>query len=321
MKDGVSHESAESSESEAPGCGGSGDADGVISPVPDDTESEEGARCDSCGQFTSFPRLTFGRLFFDAIRKIIELDSPWMRTIGHVVYRPERVATAYIRGDRKTYVNPAKFCFIAGALTLAALELARGSLVVPQNLGPTESSSQHGLVGTATTGDDGAAVAGEGAEERLEGNPTTLDEESAESDQQETQRLIQEAVQAHARISHIFNFLAIPVLASSLRLMFPKRGFNIAEHSVLGLYIYGEMFLLQMLMIPIGGFSSIVAVAINTAAVVVWSLWAIVRFERAPWFTGLLRAFAATAAMWVFTAVLTSVFVVAFVAYHKLSVL
>lgn len=100
--------------------------------------------CGVCGHNQRAGRLTLGGVVRDAWRQVIELDLPTVRTIGHMAYKPHSVARAYVRGDRTRYLNPIKFCFVAGAIMVLAIGLQRGGLFNSIK-GPTS--------GTATASD------------------------------------------------------------------------------------------------------------------------------------------------------------------------
>lgn len=112
---------------------------------------------------------------------------------------------------------------------------------------------------------------------------------------------------------HLFNIGGLPVLAAALAVLFRRSGFNVAEQLSMTMFVYGEMLLFQALTLPFGGYGSREALLAHTLFVFAWSIWAIVRFERAPVVSGVLRAICATLLLIVSVQLTTGLAVVLFV--------
>lgn len=74
--------------------------------------------CPHCGQKTHIERLNFQQLLRDLWMAFSNTDRGILLLVKQLVYRPGRVARAYISGQRKTYFNPFSFLVIMVAVAL-----------------------------------------------------------------------------------------------------------------------------------------------------------------------------------------------------------
>src|SRR5690606_9987176 len=65
-------------------------------------------------------RITFRAVVLETIQHVVELDVPRLRTIVDLTRRPGAGCRAYVEGERERSTNPLKFCFLLGALAVAA---------------------------------------------------------------------------------------------------------------------------------------------------------------------------------------------------------
>lgn len=82
----------------------------------------DGAFCPTCGNAIRTERLTVKGVVAEAWRQVVEFDGPVIRTMIHSVCKPHVIAQAYIDGDRKRYVNPAKFMLVSSAFVIVLLQ-------------------------------------------------------------------------------------------------------------------------------------------------------------------------------------------------------
>lgn len=114
----------------------------------------------------------------------------------------------YVAGRRRRYTNPLKYCLLCGTLVVAAPQL---------------------LAGFDPTGLNGFNI-----------DLSTIPEES--------RRFLAAFGKWYGQWAHLFYFLTLPLLALLLRGAFFFRTRNIAEHLVFCLFIYGQIFLVQLVL-------------------------------------------------------------------------
>lgn len=73
--------------------------------------------CPDCGSKIVRNRLTPKSLLFDVIERYFNLDNTFLKTLWHMVIKPEDVCGGYISGIRKKYLNPVSM--LAISLTLS----------------------------------------------------------------------------------------------------------------------------------------------------------------------------------------------------------
>ena len=74
--------------------------------------------CPNCGQKSDIERLNFQQLLKDLWIAFSNTDRGILLLVRQLVYRPGKVARAYISGQRKTYFNPFSFLVIMVAIAL-----------------------------------------------------------------------------------------------------------------------------------------------------------------------------------------------------------
>ena len=224
------------------------------SPLVDDSDAPrrcancdaevDGDYCGHCGEDNRSPRLSFRSIVAATLDHLVDVDIPVLRTIGQLSWRPGWVAGEYVRGRRKPFTNPLKYCFLAGALQIAVCELLDiGILVLPP--GVREQLSR---------GPEGDAF-------RTEAVPL---------------------LEWFGQYIHIFTFASLPILALFMRGLFRSSGRSVVEHYVLSLYVYGHSFLLQLFAVPLGGITHPTTYTIFKIIPIVMFSWAAVPFCRAP---------------------------------------
>ncbi len=95
------------------------------------------------------------------------------------------------------------------------------------------------------------------------------------------------------RYTQLVLLLVTPMLAVLLRLFFIWIDRNIAEHLVLCFYVYGHNYLIQALLVPFGGSSSVPATLAMTGLAFVYLSWAAVRATGLKWYIAVPVSFAA----------------------------
>ncbi len=73
--------------------------------------------CPDCGSKIIRNRLTPKSLIYDVIERYFNLDNTFLKTLWHMIIKPEDVCGGYISGIRKKYLNPVSM--LAISLTLS----------------------------------------------------------------------------------------------------------------------------------------------------------------------------------------------------------
>ncbi len=221
--------------------------------------------------------MTLPGVLAGAVEHVIDLDVPTLRTAWHLFYKPGAVAEAYFRGDRKRYINPIKFLLFVGALVALAIALFGA---------PQLELLSHDL---RASGGDSHTVA-----------------------------LVADGFDASNRLIHVLTIIAMPAFAGVMLLARPGgRRHTFAEHFAFACYVYAEMFLLQLLTVPFGGYAHAWFLILHTVAVTTWSIWACVRFYGGSTWLTALEAIAATTALYVGTFTVWALFLVGYVLVHQ----
>ena len=85
----------------------------------DNTLRTDYSFCPDCGAKVIRNKLTIKNLFYDITERYFNLDNTFLKTIYHLIIKPEVVIEGYINGIRKKYLNPISYMGIA--LTLSGL--------------------------------------------------------------------------------------------------------------------------------------------------------------------------------------------------------
>lgn len=77
--------------------------------------------CPDCGSKIVRDRLTVKSLTYDFLERYFNLDNTFLKTIWHMIIKPEQVCNGYISGLRKKYLNP--ISMLAISITLSGFIL------------------------------------------------------------------------------------------------------------------------------------------------------------------------------------------------------
>ena len=97
--------------------------------------------CPSCGQNNSRPRLEAKAVLLDAFQSFVGWDSALANTVGGLFKNPGRLVANYVKGRRRYYVNPARFCLLTSAFWYLAMQLADLDTMAASGISITGSSS------------------------------------------------------------------------------------------------------------------------------------------------------------------------------------
>ena len=171
-----------------------------------------GRFCSNCGQDGQVRRLSLRTLLSDLVDELFKLELPIARTVVRLSWWPGRVAAEYIRGRRRTYTNPLKYCLLTAAVSVLMLQIWPIHIEPPPEAGSANGATE-------------ISVAWYEAAERSQ--------------------------QFLARYSALITLAMLPILAGLTRLFFLRSGHNFAEHYVLGLYVHGQWYLLGAPLAPL----------------------------------------------------------------------
>jgi len=211
------------------------------------------------------------------IRSIVEMDSPIFRTIARLTTSPGVVCREYIEGDRASYTNPAKYCFLAGAFAVLSVtlfgrsEVTSAVVALPPWIGPDHPLGK--------------------ASEAF----TTL-------------------IQNYA---HVFTLATIPVFSAVLWALLRKARLTLAEHIVFALYIHGQIFIAQGVLAMLGGYGSVTLILAQYGLIFVYVAWSITRFYRVSIPIGVLLALPSIIAAFATGFLLTRLTLVAIILWYQ----
>lgn len=93
--------------------------------------------CHHCGQRAEVQRLSLVSLCKDAVRRALDLDSVYVRTLIGMIRHPGHLVSAYVSGERKPCANPFKFLILTITLTTllrwGAAEAGLWRLIEPES--------------------------------------------------------------------------------------------------------------------------------------------------------------------------------------------
>ncbi|RNC89407.1 MAG: DUF3667 domain-containing protein [Allomuricauda sp.] len=77
--------------------------------------------CPACGAKVVRKRITLKNLFYDVVERYLNVDNTFLKTVFHMISKPQYVADGYISGVRRKYLNP--ISYIAIALFLSGISV------------------------------------------------------------------------------------------------------------------------------------------------------------------------------------------------------
>lgn len=84
--------------------------------------------CHNCGQSSKIERISFKQLSTHLLEDITSLDSRALGTFRNIIKRPNKIASDYIAGKRRSYLNPISLYLISIALFLVFMSFFLGML-------------------------------------------------------------------------------------------------------------------------------------------------------------------------------------------------
>ena len=80
--------------------------------------------CSSCGQKNDVRKLRVSHFFTEFLAGFISYDSTLWRTLKPILLNPGKVSLEYIKGRRKTYINPFRFYFTVSIIYFLVIGLS-----------------------------------------------------------------------------------------------------------------------------------------------------------------------------------------------------
>lgn len=96
-------------------------------------EPLRGPYCSACGESHRFPRLELRALLDDLLDRVVNLDTPVLRTVGELSVDPARVGRDYLVGRRKPYVNPVRYAIATFILAVLINQALIGLHGIPED--------------------------------------------------------------------------------------------------------------------------------------------------------------------------------------------
>ena len=205
--------------------------------------------CGNCGQSIRVGPLSFKFIGKKALELFFEFNGPFAKTVIGMFLRPGELIADYVSGKRVNYADPLKYSMIMASLSLFC------GLVLTNNLEAKDVFDQMAQEGDKNT------------------------------------RFVWDIVnQAHKYFITYISIITIssaPILGLIFRVIFHKSGRNVAEHTVFGLYIYGQGFAIQAITYLLGlHVSSMVSQVLSF----IWIVWASITFNKTNRISGTLRS-------------------------------
>ena len=163
--------------------------------------AENNGYCHACGARIIKNRLTFKNLMAQAGEEFFNYDNKLLKTLKHLLTRPEDVIDGYIQGIRKKYVNPISFFTISltlsGLIAFLVSNYFRDDIMLPSF---AQGDQSEGLI--------------------------------------ETQNKTFDFITSY---TSLFASLSIPFTALLSYIIFLNKKYNLTEHIILNLYAYSQI--------------------------------------------------------------------------------
>lgn len=227
-----------------------GDRAAVGDRCPNCEAPRQGRYCFECGQDNRSSRLEVREIAAEVWGNLVGWDGKLWRTLRVLALDPARLVEDYAAGRRQRYLNPARFCLIALALWLLIT-----------NWFGLDVMDQAGITFN-TTGE---------ASERAEA--------------------VAHAVKGLlTRHLELLLYLALPLRAALVQLLFRRSARTYAENLALVFYLAGFGYLLALCLVPVAALVWRGAAALRWAISFVWFVRALRGFHRRGWYATSWRA-------------------------------
>ncbi|NOQ72609.1 MAG: DUF3667 domain-containing protein [Crocinitomix sp.] len=181
--------------------------------------------CAQCGGKIIRERITFKTLISDAFWRAIGWDNKYLKTVRHLIIKPQVILSGYISGVRKRYVNPIAFFAIGMTISLITFNVFQDHYLELSGVGDVQIDKNFQLP------DEPVISFGTGAA------PTETIEAI------ETQRQIAAYIQKSIlKYFNIYSFALLPLYTFVAFLVFRKKN-NFTEHLIINAYLQGTLFL------------------------------------------------------------------------------
>ena len=197
--------------------------------------------CTQCGGKIIRERITFKTLIADAFWRAIGWDNKYLKTVHHLIIKPEVILGAYVSGIRKRYVNPIAFFAIGMTISLITFNVFQEHFLELSGVAGVEIDENFELP----------------AESAISFGTGDMPAETAESMKAQMQAVayIQKTI---LKYFNIYSFALLPLYALVGFLVFRKQN-NYTEHLIINAYLQGFLFLWTTLffLITLGAFDSL----------------------------------------------------------------
>lgn len=181
--------------------------------------------CTQCGGKIIRERITFKTLIADAFWRAIGWDNKYLKTVHHLIIKPDVILGAYINGVRKRYVNPIAFFAIGMTISLITFNVFQEHFLELSGVAGVEIDEDFELP----------------AESAVSFGTGDMPPETEESVKLQMQAIayIQTTI---LKYFNIYSFALLPLYAFVGFLVFRKQN-NYTEHLIINAYLQGFLFL------------------------------------------------------------------------------
>jgi len=220
----------------------------------------EGSYCSACGQRARVERLSLNHLFQDVREDLVCGDVAFLHTIKALFVNPGRACREYVTGQRRSIVNPLKFCFWTLAILLAFTML----LGLEIDLG----MSEHILT-------------------QMQGDEAPSPELQAVMERAATFREVM------FDYMNVLFFISFPIFAVLLRFLFRRKGYNFTEVFTSVLLVNGQLNIYRIPLILLALVNVPTSIILEALIVFAYSTWFIIGFFRTRIWVGVLMSLVA----------------------------
>ncbi len=245
-----------------------------------------GPYCSECGQRNRFERLGLNVIFEEMRSDLFCGDLAFLRTVKALFVNPGRACLDYIQGHRRSFVNPLRFCFWTLALLLSLTMLLKLDI----DLGLSDQILSDEMMEKAGSDGDASELMARGMEFR----------------------------ELMFKYINIMFFLAYPVFAFLIRLLYHRKGRNFTEIYAAVLLVNGQLNLYKMVLIFVALLSPAWSMGLEMVLTLVYTTWFLIGFFRMRVWTGILMSLATVPLFFISIMIVITPFNVLYMIWPKL---
>ena len=254
-----------------------GTATAESTPAPPDTPCGNcdtpliGAFCHQCGQAVRTPVREFFGFIRDGSAELIRPDGKFFRTLAALYFRPGRLTTLYLRGQRSAFIKPIKLYFSLSLILFLLASLHPNAGVSVGSGDSSRASAERSAIHIQLDKDDNSSGVNFSVGDKPwhpQSNPLNFDLAPAVLNRWINKKLsdIDAAAKASARdpqkiVSSLYRvlpsmmFVLLPIFALLLKLLYCFSNRLYAQHLLVAVQSHSFMFLSFIMLILLGDIS------------------------------------------------------------------